>query len=79
MFYGYPKLVTALKKAKAGALVYIEHLIRRDAEGLPALLQYRMDHYEDLNINLVEAAIRRVEKQIQSTPLFKWQPYRIKT
>ena len=77
VFYGYPDLVTALEKAKAGALAYIDELIRQGDKALPKLLQYRVDHYEDLNVNLVEDNIRRVEQELEVNPQFQWKPYRI--
>jgi hypothetical protein len=61
LFYGYTTKVKAMEMAKAGALKYINSLI---AEGAPAkarLHQYRRDHYEDLNITLVEANIYKPE------------------
>lgn len=76
-FMMYSGLVTALAKAKVGALAFIEHLNRKGEAGFPELLQYRIDHYEDLNVNLVDADIRRVEQQIKADPQFEWQPYRI--
>ncbi|MEO3402863.1 hypothetical protein AAFN85_03110 [Mucilaginibacter sp. CAU 1740] len=76
-FAVYPDLVTALEKAKAGALAYIGRLISSGKAGLPELLQYRIDHYEDLNVNLTEANIRRIEQRVSADPQFHWQPYRI--
>ncbi|MET3981036.1 hypothetical protein ABIB62_003555 [Mucilaginibacter sp. UYP25] len=76
-FVDFPDLVTALEKAKAGALAYINLLIREGEVALPELLKYRIDHYEDLNINLLEANIRQVEQQLLGDPQFKWRPYRI--
>lgn len=65
MFYGYSTRVHAMEKAKAGAQAYINLLTDRAEAGIQKLKQYRMDHYEDLNINLLEANIRRLEKEIQ--------------
>lgn len=76
-FVVYQDLVTALEKAKAGALAYIGRLISQGGAGLPELLQYRMDHYEDLNVNLTAANISRIEQQVLDDPQYRWQPYRI--
>ena len=70
-------LINAMEKAKAWALVHIEQLIKKGETGLPELLQYRKDHYEDLHINLVDANIQLVEQEIQADKHFKWVPYRI--
>jgi len=67
----------AMEKAKDGAQAYIEQLIERGDEGLPELLQYRMDHYEDLNINLVDANIQKEESEMLSETNFEYKPYRI--
>ncbi|UOE49803.1 universal stress protein [Mucilaginibacter sp. SMC90] len=67
----------AMEKAKAGARAYIEGLIARGEEGRPELLQYRMDHYEDLNINLIEANIEKVKREMQSHSDFVYKPYKI--
>lgn len=77
LFYGYPGLIEALEKAKDGAQTYIEELIEQGVKALPVLLQYRMDHYEDLGVNLVEANIRKLEAVLKLKPNFKWIPYRI--
>lgn len=76
-FADYPGLVTALEKAKAGALAHIDSLISQGEAGLPELLQYRMDHYEDLNVNLTAANISRIAQQVLDDPQYRWQPYRI--
>jgi hypothetical protein len=67
----------AMEKAKSGAQAHIERLTWRGEEGLPELLQYRMDHYEDLNINLVEANIKQEEKEMHTHPDFEYKPYKI--
>lgn len=61
LFYGYRNRVEAMKAAKAGALSYINSLIDLGEAGAQTLRQYRIDHYEDLNINLLEANINYVE------------------
>jgi hypothetical protein len=64
LFYGYLNQIEAMEKAKAGALAYIEGIIKKVDEGIDRLKQYRMDHYEDLNINLLDANIRRLEQEM---------------
>lgn len=66
-----------MKRAKANAQACIEALIARGEEGRPELLQYRIDHYEDLNINLVEANIEKVEREMQDHLDFAYKPYKI--
>lgn len=64
LFYGYRTHIEAMKMAKAGALSHINSLIAMGKQGEQSLLQYRMDHYEDLNINLVEANIYKIENNL---------------
>lgn len=59
MFYGYLDKAQAMEKAKAGALVYIRQMITDVEQGIKRLIQYRRDHYEDLNINLLDAQISK--------------------
>ncbi len=59
MFYGYLDKAVAMEKAKAGALVYIGQMISEVERGIKKLTQYREDHYQDLNINLLDAQIRK--------------------
>ena len=73
----YTDLGQAMEKAKAGAQAYIEQLIALGEEGLPKLLQYRMDHYEDLNFNLVDDHIEQEESEMKADINFKYKPYRI--
>ncbi|WP_207426708.1 hypothetical protein [Pedobacter sp. SYSU D00535] len=61
MFYEYPGLIVAMEMAKAGALSYINLLLKEGAKGLERLKQYRVDNYENLNIVLVESNIRKLE------------------
>ena len=77
LFSLFTDIGQAMEKAKAGARAYIEQLIGRGDEGLAELLQYRMDHYEDLNINLVEANIQKNESEMLSDTHFEYKPYRI--
>ena len=44
MFYGYMDKVTAMEKAKAGALSYINKMITEVEQGIKKLVQYRNDH-----------------------------------
>ncbi|MBB6131114.1 hypothetical protein [Mucilaginibacter lappiensis] len=64
LYYGYKTQAEAMEGAKAGALCYINSLIAMGEAGEQTLIQYRMDHYEDLNINLVEANIYEVENNL---------------
>lgn len=64
MFYGYLNKATAMERAKAGALAYINQMIKEVELGIKKLVQYRNDHYEDLNINLLDANIRRLKKEM---------------
>ena len=59
MFYGYLDKALAMEKAKAGALIYIGQMISEVERGIKKLTQYRDDHYEDLNGNLLDAQIRK--------------------
>jgi hypothetical protein len=61
LFYGYSSEAKAMQMAKAGALKYIDLLISRGKAGEQALLQYRFDHYDDLNNKLTAANIKQVE------------------
>ncbi|PTQ93954.1 hypothetical protein C8P68_10711 [Mucilaginibacter yixingensis] len=66
MFYGYLDKAHAMEKAKAGALVYIYQMIGEVELGIKKLTQYRDDHYEDLNINLLDAQIRKLKKDMNT-------------
>lgn len=59
----------AMEMAKAGALAYIDELIGQGESGLGTLLQYRMDHYEDLNINLIYSNIENVKRTEEGLPI----------
>ncbi|WP_184547185.1 hypothetical protein [Mucilaginibacter sp. FT3.2] len=76
-YYQYADIGQAMEKAKSGALNHIEQLITGGEASLPELLQYRMDHYEDLQINLVYSNIQLVEASTISNTQFTWHPYRI--
>lgn len=78
-YYQTVNLVKAMEKAKQGALASINALIKRGDDGVAALLQYRIDHYEDLHVNLVDANIQLVEQKIMNDRYFNWTPYRIKS
>lgn len=61
MFYGALSRIKAMEHAKAGALKYIAKLIEGGELSYGLLLKYREDHYDDLNINLTERNIRKLE------------------
>lgn len=67
----------AMEKAKATTLAAINNLLKGGETTLPQLLQYRMDHYEDLNVNLVDANVQKMENEMKSRLNFKWKPYLI--
>jgi len=64
MFFDYPDKVDAMENAKAGALRYIYFLIKEAENCILKLKDYRDAHYEDLNINLLDSNIRRLEKEM---------------
>lgn len=66
MYYGSLSQIKTMEHAKAGALKYIGKLIDGGEKSYNLLLQYREDHYEDLNINLVDRNIRKLERALLS-------------
>jgi len=64
MFYGYLDKAIAMEKAKAGALVYINQMVKEVERGIQKLEQYRNDHYDDLNVNLLDANINKIKRQM---------------
>ena len=54
LFRGYRSRELAIEAAKTGARSYINQLIALGDSGKELLLQYRSDHYDDLNFNLVK-------------------------
>lgn len=62
LFFLSADIGQAMEKAKVWALADIKALIARGEEGRPELLQYRIDHYEDLNINLIDTHIQKGRK-----------------
>lgn len=60
MFYGYNRRVQAMEMAKSGALKHIAALIAEGPGSTEKVYQYRFDHYEDLNINLRDSAIKQL-------------------
>ena len=64
MFYEYNDKIKAMEKAKSGALAYINTLINDALQAIGKLKKYRDEHYEDLNTNLVDSNIRRLEREM---------------
>jgi hypothetical protein len=62
MFHGFLSRIRAMEYAKAGALKYISKLIDDGERGYDLLIKYREAHYEDLNINLTDKNIRKLEE-----------------
>lgn len=62
-YCGYEVRTHAMEMAKAGALKHIEELISEGPTGIDKVYQYRFDHYEDLNINLIDSNITRLKNQ----------------
>lgn len=63
-FCDYPGRVRAMECAKKGALSHINKLIK-DRDGADELVQYRFDHYDDLNFHLTEENIRKIENELK--------------
>jgi len=78
-FYLFTDISRAMEKAKANAQRAINELIDGGEKSLPKLLQYRMDHYEDLHVNLVDANIQKTEDEMKADSAFTWYPYKIHT
>jgi hypothetical protein len=64
MFYGYISKIKAMEKAKAGALLHINKMIAEITLGIEKLKSYRSDHYQDLNVSLLDGNIRKLEQQM---------------
>jgi len=64
MFYGYIRKIRAMEKAKAGALLHINKMIAEITLGIEKLKSYRSDHYQDLNVSLLDGNIRKLEQQM---------------
>jgi hypothetical protein len=64
MFYGYISKTKAMEKAKAGALLHINKMIAEITLGIEKLKSYRNDHYQDLNVSLLDGNIRKLEQQM---------------
>ncbi|QNL51703.1 hypothetical protein H8S90_09075 [Olivibacter sp. SDN3] len=60
-YHDYTDKIMAMEKAKEGALRYISSLIKQAQGIISTLKQYRNDHYEDLNKNLIDSQIRKLE------------------
>lgn len=65
MFSDYTGIVEAMERAKVGAISQIDKLIGKGEGGTEELYQYRNDHYNDLNFNLIDANIRKVESELK--------------
>jgi hypothetical protein len=66
MFCGFRSQISAMEHAKKGALKYIGKLIGEGEKSADLLIKYRLDHYDDLNINLVDRNIRKLESKLAS-------------
>lgn len=64
MFYGYDTRVKAMEMAKAGALSHINNMIAAVVQGIQKLKDYRSQNHQDLNITLLDANIRKLEKEM---------------
>lgn len=67
-FYGYSNRAKAMEMAKAGALRYINLLIAQGKESEETLLQYRSDHFEDLNNTLTYVSIEALKAKSEPLP-----------
>jgi hypothetical protein len=66
MFYGYTTKIEAMERAKTGAIAYINFMIKEAELCIQKLKQYRIDHYEDLNINFLDEEICSLETGLNS-------------
>ncbi len=57
MYYGYATKIKAMEMAKAGAIKHINVMLKAGLSRNTELMQYRCDHYTDLNVTLREANI----------------------
>lgn len=64
LFRDYANRVEAMEQAKAGALAYIHNMTLDVELAIAKLVKYRNDHHEDLNLNLLDANIRKFKKQM---------------
>lgn len=64
MYYGYTDKPMAMRKAKAGALKYINAITAEIKGSIAKLKKYREDHFEDLNDTLLDQNIRNVEREM---------------
>lgn len=65
IFSDYTSIIEAMERAKIGAISHIDRLIGKGEGGTEELYQYRNDHYNDLNFNLIDANIRKVESELK--------------
>ena len=66
-YTGYEVKTHAMEMAKAGALKHIEELILEGPASIHKVYQYRFDHYEDLNTNLIDSNISRLKNLTNTT------------
>lgn len=65
-YHDYVDKVMAMEKAKEGALKHISSLISEAELAISTLQKYRIDHYEDLNTNLIDSQIRKLERTMKN-------------
>jgi hypothetical protein len=64
MYYGYESKARAMEMAKAGALKHLTELIAEGDSGAEKVHRYRFEHYDDLNVRLIDSNIRLVKKTL---------------
>lgn len=63
MYYGYSTEIKAMEMAKAAAIRHINVMLKAGLSRNTELMQYRSDHYIDLNVTLREANIHRLSNK----------------
>ncbi|MEP6613279.1 MAG: hypothetical protein ABJA76_15370 [Mucilaginibacter sp.] len=61
IYCGFLSRFRAMEHAKAGALKYIAKLIDGGEQRYGQLLKYRSEHFDDLNVNLTDGNIQKLE------------------
>ncbi len=64
LFRDYVDRAEAMEQAKLGALAHINEMISEVEVAIARLINYRNDNHEDLNVNLLEANIRKFKRQM---------------